>query len=410
MSSSHARRRFCRDCGFTIRTGKSDCPSCGSTRTPSVGEFVAPTIAANVPWVNPPHPWNNLVWPEGATLSLAAPQGLGKSSVSMLFNKAGPAKKAGLHIGAWFSTEQDPYQVSSLATRLEVPCPPIWPVNPSDAFADAKRGLEQLALAAGAVIVFDSLTPLGLQDAVRMMNLLIVFAREEGWRICMINQTNKAEQVAGSASLVFMPDITVNLTTDKFGRRRLFVGKNRYGTEYTRYYTFDREGKVVLPQFQGIVHSVEGKGTDLELVPYGLADGSIPGVPGQARGKKVQWASILDPLAPFGLLPRFAGYATAGAESAASEFGFMHPPDVDARRTFAEEHGMKWLPMEEIYAALAPTAWRPLAVRLAAKAKKKFAALEGEGDNPPPPSGDDEPYPDDDDPYADSEEEMSATA
>ena len=376
MATGQARRRFCRDCGFTIRTGKHDCPSCGSSRTPSVGEFVEPKIPANVPWVNPPHPWTGLVWPEGATMSLAAPQGLGKSSVAMLFNKEGPAKEAGLHVGAWFSTEQDPYQVSALAQRLEITCPPIWPVNASDAFGDAKRGLSSLALAPGAVIVFDSLTPLGLQDAVRMMNLLIVYAREQGWRICMINQTNKAEQVAGSASLVFMPDITVNLTTDKFGRRRLYVGKNRYGTEYTRYYTFSSEGKVVLPHFQGIVHSVEGKGTNLELVPYGLADGSIPGVPGQARGKKVQWASILDPLAPFGLLPRFKGYATAGAESAASELGFMHPPDAEDRKRFAEQHGMKWLSMEEIYAALAPTAWRPLAVRLAAKAKKQYEGLE----------------------------------
>jgi len=305
-------------------------------------------------------------------MSLAAGAGLGKSSVSMLFNAEGPAKAAGLHIGAWFSTEQDPYQVAAMATRLGVPCPPIWPVNPAEPFNDALRGLKNLALAPGSVIVFDSLTPLGLQDAVRMMNVLIMYAREEGWRVAMINQTNKLEQVAGSSTLVFMPDIDVRLVRDLYGQRRLFVSKNRYGGEYVRYYTFSETGAVIMPKFGNYPHSVEGRDANLELIPFGLASGSIAGLPGQARGKSIQWASCMDPLAHLGLLPKFAGFAMAGFESPSSPNGFMTPPDEAERKKFAAVHGMKWLSMEELSTILKATAWTPLASRLAAKARQKY--------------------------------------
>jgi len=362
-----SRRRFCRYCGFAIRTGKHECPSCKRTSTALVGEFVEPSEAARIPVVHPPEPWNELVWPEGATVSLSSRQGVGKSSVAMVLNRTKE-----LQIAAWFTTEQDPNQVQEIASRVHVPCPPIWPVSQMDPLNNALRGLDKVPAGPGAVIVFDSLTPLGVQGAVQMMNRLIMDAREFGWRIVMINQTNKAEQVAGSASLVFMPDIDARLTTDKFARRRLYVGKNRYGPEFTRYFGFDREGQVILPDFRGIVHSVEGLHPNLELVPYGLADGSVPGKPGQARGKKVQWAGILDPLAEYGLLPRFAGYATAGAESAATEDGLMYPPDWQERRAFAETHGNKWLSREEIATVLGATSWQPLAARLAkARAKRE---------------------------------------
>lgn len=362
---TQSRRRFCRKCGFTIRSGKSECPSCHNHGTAMVGQFVQPDREARVPQLSPPHPWEELVWPEGATITLAARQGLGKSSIAMLLNGSPE-----LTIGAWLTTEQDPYQVARISKRLNVPVPPIWPVAQNDALNSALRGLDQVASGAGSVIVFDSLTPLGTADAVRMMNRLIADAREYGWRVLMINQTNKAEQVAGSAQLMFMPDIDARLTTDKFGRRRLYVGKNRYGNEYTRYFTFTRDGQVAHSDFTDIVHSVEGIHPNLELVPYGLADGSVPGIPGQARGKKIQWASVLDALAHYGLLHHFAGYATAGAESAGTKDGLSYPPDWEARKAFAETHGLKWLSREEIVAALAPTGWEPLSMRLIKKRQK----------------------------------------
>ena len=364
--STASRRRFCRKCGFNIRTGKHQCASCGGYNTAAVGEFIEPEVKANVPVVNPPAPWTGLIWPEGATVSLAAPQGVGKSSIAMVLNQSDEMK-----IGAWLTTEQDPYQVAAIADRLRVRRPPIWPVSQTDPLQDALRGLDAVSAGPGSVIVVDSLTPLGLNPAVQMMNRLIADARQYGYRVVMINQTNKAEQIAGSAQLAFMPDIDVRLTTDKFGRRRLYVGKNRYGAEFTRYFAFSKtDGSIILPDFHGIVHTVEGLYPNLELVPYGLADGSIPGKPGQARGKKVQWAGVLDPVAEYGLLPRFAGYATAGAESAGTADGLMYPPDWEARAEFARAHDLKWLTREELHAALVTTEWEPLVQRLQNKRKK----------------------------------------
>ena len=186
-------------------------------RPPIVGDWVTPTESAHVPTVSPPHPWDNLVWPEGATLSLAAGQGLGKSTISMMLNAPG----TGFHIGAWFSTEQDPYQVAALADRLGVPAPPIWTVDMTGeqgaGFENARRGLKKLVTAPGSITVFDSLTPLGVIDGAKMMNLLIADARTHGRRVLMINQTNKAEQVAGSAALMFMPDIDARVRGGDFG-------------------------------------------------------------------------------------------------------------------------------------------------------------------------------------------------
>ncbi|HIK59471.1 MAG TPA: hypothetical protein EYF98_02130, partial [Planctomycetes bacterium] len=185
------------------------------------------------------------------------------------------APNSGFHIGAWFSTEQDPYQVASLATRLGVTAPPIWTIEMTGesgaGFDNARRGLKKLVTAPGSITVFDSLTPLGVQDGAKMMNLLIADARTNGRRVLMINQTNKAEQVAGSSSLMFMPDIDARIRGGDFGRRKLVVPKNRYGPEFTRYFDIKRNGDVVLPDFTAVVHSVEGKMPALSLVPYGLA-------------------------------------------------------------------------------------------------------------------------------------------
>jgi hypothetical protein len=343
-----------------------------------VGDWVTPSEVAKVPSISPPHPWDSLIWPEGATLSLAAGQGLGKSTISMMLN----APNSGFHIGAWFSTEQDPYQVASLATRLGVPAPPIWTIEMTGesgaGFDNARRGLKKLVTAPGSITVFDSLTPLGVQDGAKMMNLLIADARTNGRRVLMINQTNKAEQVAGSSSLMFMPDIDARIRGGDFGRRKLVVPKNRYGPEFTRYFDIKRNGDVVLPDFTAVVHSVEGKMPALSLVPYGLANGSIPGKPGQARGKTVQWAGILDVLAEFGLLTRFAGYACAGFESLATPSGLQFPEDWEDRKAFAEEHRLKWLTEEMILKALVPAGWEHPAVRAATAMEKRLTERNGD--------------------------------
>ena len=351
---------------------------------PIVGDFVTPTVSANIPSVSPPHPWDNLIWPEGATLSLAAGQGLGKSTITMMLN----GEESGFHIGTWFSTEQDPYQVAALSKRLGVKPPPIWTVEMTGekgaGFESARRGLAKLVSKPGSVTVFDSLTPLGVIDGARMMNLLIADARQTGRRVLMINQTNKAEQVAGSAQLMFMPDIDARIRGGDFGRRKLVVGKNRYGPEFTKYFDIMRNGDVILPDFTKVVHSVEGKMPGLALVPYGLASGSIPGKPGQARGKTVQWAGILDVLAEFGLLTQFAGYACAGFESLATPSGLQYPEDWPHRKAFAHEHNLKWLDEETILAALVAAGWTHPAIR-SMEAKEKKRARDGEEPLPAPP-------------------------
>ena len=333
-------------------------------RPPIVGDWVVPEIPANVPVVKPPHPWDGLVWPEGATMSLAAGQGLGKSSIAMMLNQGGE----GFSIGAWITTEQDPYQVAAMSHRLGVKPPPIWTVamagDGAEVFASARAGLRKTLSGAGAVTVFDSLTPLGVQDAAKMMNMLIADARQTGRRVLMINQTNKANQVAGAAALMFMPDIDCRVIGSEFGRRKLVFTKNRYGATYTRYFDFDPDtGTVVRPDFSDVVHSVEGTNPEYALVSYGLAHGSIPGRPGQARGKTVQWAGILDVLADFGLLTKFSGYACAGFESLATPSGVQFPDDWKYRRRFAEQHGLKWLTEEMILEALVKAGWVHPAIR-----------------------------------------------
>ena len=265
-------------------------------------------------------PWF-IAFPNGATVTVSAGFGIGKSSAAAMANP-----------DVWFTTEQFPIDVARMFTRLKRPMPAIFPLVGENAVDQILRELSNLHIGAGSIIVIDSLTPFGLDDAVRVMLAVIDNCRRTGRRAIFVLQTNKERDAAGSVKLQFTPDVVGEIVTDAFDQRLFRWVKNRFGPVASTYFTFSKDGMLVPPVFEHAPYSVEGNGVNLELIPYGVSG--------------TRYTGIMDALARIGVLADFPGHASSGLASLGTRCGFLEPPDLFARKAFAERHGLKWLELD----------------------------------------------------------------
>ena len=301
--------------------------------------WIRPTVPVAPILVTPAFPWHTLRWPEGVTVALSASFGVGKSSASALLGLPGPNGEPAL-LKNWITTEQDPNPVRAMFERLHVPVPQIWSADPMDPAGSVKRAIRTQVTGTGALTVLDSTTPLGIDGAVEVMNLVVQDCLSTGRRALLISQQNKQKEILGRVALAFVPDIVIEIDVDEFGRRRMRVTKNRHGPASVTYFEFGDGGTIIQPNFSEVAHSVEGAVTDMQLVPFGLP----------MRG--LRWDGLLKALDKYGLLPDMAGYASAALATTATSCGFLAPPDVGDRRALAAAHGLKWLSIDDGVALL----------------------------------------------------------
>lgn len=337
-TSTKLRRRFCTACGSTVRTGFPICPACGHQQM--TARWIKPTVPVASSTVTPAFPWHRLKWPEGVTVAMSASFGVGKSSSAALLGLPGPQGEPPL-LKNWITTEQDPNPVRQMFERLGVPTPHIWSADPVDPVAAVKRAIKSQVTGAGALTVLDSTTPLGIDGAVDVMNLVVQDCLSTGRRALLISQQNKQREILGRIALAFVPDVVIEIDVDEFGRRRMRVTKNRHGPPSVTYFEFGKEGRIVQPNFAQVAHSVEGSVIDMQLVPFGLP----------MRG--IRWSGLLQAMDKFNLLPSVAGSASAALATGATSCGFLAPPDVADRCALAEAHGLRWLSIEEGVALIA---------------------------------------------------------
>ena len=296
--------------------------------------WLRPTRKASVQTQRAAFPWDWFQWPEGVTVAMSASFGVGKSSVGALLGLPGPDGDPPM-LQSWITTEQDPNPVRKMFDRLGVACPQIWAADPLDPLGSVKRAIRSQVTAPGALTVLDSTTPLGIEGAVEIMNLLVQDCLSTGRRALLISQQNKQREILGKIALAFVPDVVVEIDVDGFARRRFRVTKNRHGPAATTYFQFQSDGTISPPDFTQVAHSVEGDATSYQLVPYGLPM------------KGVKWAGMLDALDLYEVLPDIAGTASAALQTGATRSGFLAPPDELSRRKLAEAHGLRWLTIEE---------------------------------------------------------------
>jgi len=334
-----------------------------------VRDFVQPQNVVEAPTLRLPHPWGKLRWGEGGTAILSGQEGIGKSSIALLLNagvdegavelvQPGADEEAvaaalltaahdNTEISAYFALEMEPALIASTAKRLGVACPPVYPLfgaamtGPDEGYAALKQALARWVGKPGTFGVFDSITMLQ-QHALPALNLIIADTAKTLRRSLALAQNNKGGEVFGVAALRYNPSIVGNIVRDSVGRARFSVTKNRFGTEFSTYYRIDRQSGRIVPitAFGRIAHSVEGSYPTVNLVPHGRASGSSRNDAG------------LNLLGEFGLLPEFAGYASAAYATKGTYLGIAEPEDVDYRRGFAEDHGFTWLGVDEIADAL----------------------------------------------------------
>lgn len=360
--------RYCRACWTPIR-GEPSCPGCAlSPVQTSIGWLVGnPTRVARRSFLPLPFPLDGIIMPEGATLSMSAPFGIGKSSVAATVAAAPvvarggalrregdtlqpaaplgfPTNSAGRLPVSWITTEQEPLPVGAMFDRLGLDRSgvSVFSCDPRQPKEQALHAIQSQSTPPGSFVVLDSTTPLGIDGAVEVMHELIRDCRASGRRGVIINQTNKQKEMFGRMALAFMPDAVLDLVEDSVGTKIIRTTKDRHGPVTTRYFTIARAtGRLSLVDFTSIAHSVEGPAQELELVPFRAPDYST------------HFAGLLEALAKYPqALVAFAGYATAAFATPGTSSGFMEPRDVDRRKDLAEQHGLPWLSVEQALAAI----------------------------------------------------------
>lgn len=297
----------CYDCGSRVPPGELLCRQCGGGDI--TAGMVRPTRAIETDRGTWMWPWTLAPIPPGTCALLAGAKGLGKSSLAAL---ASPT--------LWFTNEMEPVHVGAMLRRLGVEVPHVEVIEGVDHLRAALDAAPQ-----GSRIVLDSLAELGcghdgVVDALRHMRS---WAQRSGGLIVAINQITKDGTGQGREALEHVVDQVAYIRADDAGRRRFDVVKNRHGRLVSALIAFGQDGHLDRPQLRG-AYSVEGTPGAYRLVP-------VP-------TKGAEWAD------PFKLAsPPFEGTASAGRRAKLYASGWLLPDDVDERRRFALDHGLRWI-------------------------------------------------------------------
>jgi hypothetical protein len=310
-------QHYCYRCGTPWPSQALICPACGGIDRAE--EQARPTVEVQNDFETFQFPWDELPWPRQGSVVLYGGPGAGKSSIAGQINPTN-----------WLSKEMDPKPVARMLRRVCTgTMPAISMVNNAK---DVARVLGQITK---GPIVLDSLTSLGAQDALAAGYLLCEWGKTHDDRVLAILQVNKAGEGAGYMQIPHLFDTVVELTKDAMGLRLLNVTKSRWSGLSSKYWTFDRAGKTVIPDFEA-AYSVEGTPGEYWLHPYPM--------------NGARWAGMLDMLDSAGKLK--PGSASAAMAAQYMKTGFVEPADVAERRDFAVRHGLQWLEPEDASAEL----------------------------------------------------------
>jgi len=301
------RQHYCYTCGTPWPDEWVICNACGS-------EDRAVDVAKPRQAVRGDHkifdgPWRLLPWPgQGATAIYGGP-GAGKSSLAAMLK---PTK--------WLTREQAPKAAGDMLRRITPDhMPEIHAVN------DAAQVHEILQTTFKGPVVIDSLTAFGLREALVIGHILVDWARNHDERSLAILQVTKRGEAAGYKEITHLFDAICNVTPDKWGVRIFDVEKSRWSPLGSMYWTFDKEGKIAIPEFPA-AYSVEGSGGNYWLHPFPM--------------KGAQWSGLLDVLFKLGLLK--PGLASSAVLAPYMPTHFLGAMDNTERRRFAENQGLTW--------------------------------------------------------------------
>jgi PAS domain-containing protein len=189
-------------------------------------------------------------------------------------------------------------------------------------------------------VIVDSATATG--HPVETLRALRRYTARYGTRGLVIVQQTKDGQARGSATLAFDVDVEIELEIDR-GERRAVITKNRFGWEGSRAYALTDRG-IGLPTFSGY-YSVEGVPGRYRLVrhpaptrmPYAgylwAVEEDLAGLERLADEDLVGRKVLELPPGPV---------AVAAQRSRLYRGGWVEPQDWEARRVFAEAHGLPY--------------------------------------------------------------------
>lgn len=308
----------CYDCGTPCSLAPS-CPECGSTRLTASGRC-RPRRAPAAEAVTLPGPWALLgSWPAGCSIAISGGPGSGKSSLCSLFAALWPM--------TWLTAEETGNQTGRMFGRLHRDLEPPEVV----VVRTPAQALAALATVSEGIAVLDSLTALaGWEQQVTMLEQAddwLLGGRDR--RLLIIQQINGRGEAAGRMELAHLVDACLDIEDDS-GFSRLSAWKNRNGPIGSRYFELGASAPTT-PRFP-YAYSVEGTRGSYRLLPYPLPGGKFSG--------------YLHGLMHERIIP-ISGVATAAIPVPSYPRGLFFPSDVAARRRFAQEHGLTWLPKDD---------------------------------------------------------------
>jgi hypothetical protein len=297
------------------------CPACkGSDRARGAARPIRPAQNDTALFDGP---WKLLPWPKQGTVAMYGGPGAGKSSLAGLLR---PTR--------WLTREQEPKPVGDMFRRI---LPDFMPsVETVETPEDVKRVLSETQR---GPVVMDSLTAFGLREALVVAHMLVHWAQRNNDRALAIIQLNKDGQAAGYMEIPHLFDAIANVSPDPWGVRAFRITKSRWSALESIYWTFDKEGKLTIPEFPA-AYSVEGGPGEYWLHPYPL--------------KGAKWTGVLGALHAAELLR--PGCASSAIVAGYMPTGFLEPMDIEERRRFAERNGLSWVSADDAADQLKDTA------------------------------------------------------
>jgi len=140
-----------------------------------------------------------------------------------------------------------------------------------------------------------------------------------------IAQYTKDGDVLGPNQLRHLVDVLADIPDDMTGLRRLSIRKNRFGNVFSHYFSLDEKGVVEQPF--PYCYSIEGSAGNYDLHLYPTSGAKLRG--------------IFEDLEEHGV--RMMGCASSAIRCNLYDNGYAEPPDVEARKQFAERHGLTWI-------------------------------------------------------------------
>jgi len=311
-------KSYCYECGTPWDESELSCGACGS-KDREIGA-ARPRTQAPGDGVRFSGPWEMIPWPGQGAVSITGGPGAGKSSLAGILRPT-----------YWLTKEQEPKHVGTMFQRLlpDGHMPIVVSIDTPEKAEAVLRAVRH------GPVVFDSLTALGLREALVTAHIMTRWARDNNDRSLSILQFNKDGQAAGYNEIPHLFDCNIEAEADQWGVRVFNIRKSRWCPLDSMYWRFNENGMLDIPKFNA-AYSVEGRPGSYSLHPYPV------------QGAK--WSGLIAALNEAGLLR--PGVAACATSATYMETGFLEPMDVHERKRFAERHELEWITPEMAMAML----------------------------------------------------------